>query len=143
MSSTRKPTQILIITGSSGLIIGAIIGGILLVIIIALLLIIITLLYRNKRSKGRLDINSTSVAYKAAAADLDLGSNVIINPNPSYNPVKRESNIYSPSGMERELVYDEIGGNSMIIKNPTFSTNDNNSEYDYVISAEELLATVN
>ena len=115
-----------------------------MVIIIALLLIIITLLYRNKRSKGRLDINSTSVAYKAAAADLDLGSNVIINPNPSYNPVKRESNIYSPSGMEQEQpVYDEIGGNSMIIKNPTFSTNDNNSEYDYVISAEELLATVN
>ena len=112
-----------------------------MVIIITLLLIIISLLYRNKRSKGRLDINNTSVAYKANA-DSDLSSNVIVHPNPSYNPVKRESNIYTPSGMEHEPTYDEIGENSMIIKNPTFSTNDNNSEYDYVVSAEELLATV-
>lgn len=109
-----------------------------MVIIIVLLLIIISLLYRSKRSKGRLDINNTTVTYKP---NVDT-SNVIINPNPSYNPVKRESNIYTSSGMEHEPTYDEIGENSMIVKNPTFSTNDNNSEYDYVISAEELLATV-
>ena len=110
-----------------------------MVIIIALLLIIISLLYRNKRSKGQLDINNTPVAYKANADS----SNVIINPNPSYNPVKRESNVYTSAGMEHEPMYDEIGENSMIIKNPTFSTNNNDNDYDYVVSAEELLATVN
>ena len=123
----------------AGLTIGAVVGGILLVIIIVLLLIIIILLYRNKRSKGRLDINDTSVAYKAS--DLDLSANVVIKPNPSFHKVKWESNVYSP-GTELEPAYDEIGGGSLIMRNPKFSTEDKNNEYDYVISAEDLLATV-
>ena len=49
--------------------------------------------------------------------------------------------MYSP-GTELEPAYDEIGGGSLIMRNPTFSTEDKNNDYDYVISAEDLLATV-
>ena len=122
------------------MVIGTIIGGILLIIIALLIVIITILLYRNKRSKGQLDITNTSVAYKAAGTD--LGANVVINPNPSYHPVKRESNVYSP-GMELESAYDEIGEGSMIVKNPMFSSQVKIDDNDYVISAKELLATVN
>ena len=49
-------TDIIVTTGA-GLVVGTIIGGILLTTIIALLIIIIIiLLYRNKRSRGQLDI---------------------------------------------------------------------------------------
>ena len=122
--------------------IGAVVGGVLLVIIIVLLLIIIILLYRNKRSKGRLDITNTSVAYKAANLDFGASDNVVIKTNPSYHPVKRESNVYS-QGMELEPTYDEIGEGSLIMRNPTFSTEDKSNDHDYVISVNDLLATVN
>ena len=127
------------ITGA-GLTTGAVVGGILLIIIIILILIIIILLYHNKRSKGRLDINDTSVVYKAS--DLDLSANVVIKPNPSYHAVERERNVYSP-GAELEPTYDEIGEGSLVVRNLTFSTEDKNYDHDYVISAEDLLATIN
>ena len=123
------------------MVVGTIIGGISLTTIIALLIIIIIiLLYRNKRSKGQLDITNTPVTYRATG--LDHSDKVIITPNPSYRPVKRESNVYSP-GIEHEPAYDEIGEGSMIVKNPMFSSKAKSDEYDYVISATELLATVN
>ena len=78
------------------------------------------------------------MAYKAANLDLGASDNVIIKPNPSYHPVKRESNVYS-QGMELEPTYDEIGEGSLIVRNATFSTEEN----DYVINAKDLLATVN
>ena len=127
----------------SGVTIGAVVGGILLLIIIALLLlIIIILLYENKSSKGRLDITSTSVAYKAANLDLGASDNVVIKPNPTYHPIKQESSVYS-QGMELEPADDEIGEGSLIMRNPTFFTEDKSNEYDYVISVNDLLATVN
>ena len=122
--------------------IGAVVGGVLLVIIIVLLLIIIVLLYQNKKSKGRLDITNTSVAYKAANLDLSASDNGVIKPNPTYHPVKWESNVYS-QGIGLEPAYDEIGEGSLIMRNPTFSTEDKSNDYDYVISANDLLATVN
>ena len=92
-------TSIIVTTGA-GLVVGTIIGGILLTTIIALLIIIIIiLLYCNKRSKGQLDITNIPVTYRATG--LDCSANVIVTPNPSYRPVKRESNAYSP-GMEHE-----------------------------------------
>ena len=42
-----------------------------------------------------------SLATRLGACD-----NVVIKPNPSYQPVKRESNVYSP-GMELEPTYDD------------------------------------
>lgn len=47
------------------------------------------------------------------------------------------------AGAEVEPAYDEIGEGSLIMRNPTFSTEDKNNDYDYVISAKDLLATVN
>ena len=78
------------------------IGEILLTTIFALLIIIIIiLLYCNKRSMEQLDITNTPVTYKTTG--LDCSANVIITPNPSYHPVKRESNVYS-LGIEHEPV---------------------------------------
>ena len=132
-----------VITGSS-LIIGGAIGGILLVtIILLLLIIIIILLYRNKKSRGQLDIGNAAVAYKKAA-DLDQGANIIINPNPSYTLVKRESNAYSTdpiASCDHEMAgaYEVI--TSMTIKNPNFDDTESN-DYDYIVGTEDLLATV-
>ena len=76
---------VIIVTTGAGLVIGTIIGGISLTTIIALLIIIIIiLLYRNKRSKGQLDITITPVTYKATG--LDHSANVLINPNPTTAP---------------------------------------------------------
>ena len=114
-------------------------------IIILLLIIIIILLYRNKKSRGRLDIANTAVSYKKAA-DLDQSANVIIHPNPSYNLVKRESNAYSTdpaiTSYDKETAgtYEEI--TLMTIKNPNFNDTVSN-DYDYVVRAEDLIATVN
>ena len=115
------------ITGS-GLVGGAVGGGLFLLFIIALLLIvIIVLLYRNTKSKGQLAITDNTVAY--TVGDQDQGANVIINPNPSYIPSKRESNVYS-AGPDGD--YEEIGQGSMVVCNPAF---DDASGSGYVINA--------
>ena len=73
------------------------------------------------------------MGYKAN----DLAPNVIINPNPSYHPVKRESNVYE-DGPQLEPTYDEIGKGTLVINNPAFCSTDK-SENEYVVSAEELI----
>ena len=112
----------LLLTGTA-LVGGAVGGGLFLLFLIALLLfVIIVLLCRNTRTKGKLDITENTVAYKAG--NQDQGANVIINPNPSYKPFKRESNVYSSSP---EAEYDEIG--SFGVCNPAYDQDTSDSGY--------------